>query len=89
LALKATTVLQYMRFKAPRIEHLQNVPSRIQIHYYLPKQREFAENPAVILCAALGIATTADNAILFFSAKQLPRENHRGLVAEIRPIISQ
>ena len=72
IAMRAQATLQQQGFRAPGIEQVRKVPSRLQIRYYRPEQHEFASDLAVSLGKSLQLPATADNAILVTSSKQLP-----------------
>ena len=72
LAVKAQAALQQSGFRAPGIEQVKKAPSCLQVRYYRPDQKEFAAALAVNLGKSLGLATSADNAVLVNSQKQLP-----------------
>lgn len=72
MALKTQTTLQKLGFRAPGVEQVAKVPLRLQVRYYRGEQRAFASRLAVELGAALDLPTTADNAVLVVSTKQLP-----------------
>lgn len=72
LAVQAQKSLQDRGFRAPGIEQVRKVPSRLQIRYYRPEQKDFAGNLATKLGKTLGLQATADNAIEVKSKKELP-----------------
>lgn len=72
IALKTQATLQKLGLRAPGVEQVAKVPSRLQVRYYRSEQRSFAGKLAVDLGAALQLPATADNAILVASTKQLP-----------------
>jgi hypothetical protein len=71
-ALKAQNLLVEVGFRVPGIEKVNKPPSRLQVRYYRPNQRTYAEALAIKLGKALDQPTSADNAILVTSQKQLP-----------------
>lgn len=72
IALKTQGTLQKLGFRAPGIDQVARVPSRLQVRYYRSEQRDFAGKLAVELGAALQLPATADNAVHVVSTKQLP-----------------
>lgn len=72
MAVRAQVALQQFGFRAPGIEQVKKVPSRLQVRYYRSDQKEFAGTLATNLGKSLGVATTADNAVLVTSQRQLP-----------------
>lgn len=72
MAVKAQVALQQFGFRAPGIEQVKKAPSRLQVRYYRSDQKEFAGTLATNLGRSLGVATTADNAVLVTSQRQLP-----------------
>ena len=55
-------------YKAPGIEQVRNVPSRLQVRYYRTDQKELATSVG----EALKLPASADNAIIVKSEKVLP-----------------
>lgn len=72
MALQVQTALQQIGYKAPGIEKVSKVPSRLQVRYYRPEQKELAVKLAEAMGATLNLPATADNAIQVTSQKQLP-----------------
>ena len=72
VALGAQEALQQLGYQAPGIEKVSKVPSRLQVRYYRPEQKDFAGALAIKLGHILRLNTTADNAIRVTSEKQLP-----------------
>jgi hypothetical protein len=71
-AAKAQSLLTKMGYRAPGIEKVAKVPSRLQVRYYRPEQKAFAGALAVELGKALDLSASSDNAILVTSSKPLP-----------------
>jgi hypothetical protein len=72
VAEQAQKALQEQGFRAPGIEQVRKVPSRLQVRYYRPEQKHFAGDLATRLGKMLGLHATADNAIEVKSTKELP-----------------
>ena len=72
IALKAQATLQKLGFRAPGVEQVAKVPSRLQVRYYRSEQHAFASKLAVDLGAALKLTATGDGAVRVVSTKQLP-----------------
>jgi hypothetical protein len=68
----AQSKLQQLGYRAPGIEQVRNVPSRLQVRYYRTDQKELAASLATSVGEALMLPTSADNAILVKSEKVLP-----------------
>jgi hypothetical protein len=68
----AQSTLQQLGYKAPGIDQVRNVPSRLQVRYYRADQKEAAGALAISLGQALSLPASADSAILVKSARALP-----------------
>jgi hypothetical protein len=68
----AQSVLVKLGYRVPGIEQVANVPSRLQVRYYRPDQRSYAEELATELEKYLNLPAGADNTIPVNSSKQLP-----------------
>jgi len=64
--------LQQLGYKAPGIELVRNVPSRLQVRYYRPDQKDLAASLATAIGETLKLPTSSDNAIRVQSNKALP-----------------
>jgi hypothetical protein len=71
-AVHAQEALQKLGFRAPGMEQVRKAPSRLQVRYYLPQQKDFAGHLAIDLGKTLGLPATADNAVQVKSQKLLP-----------------
>jgi hypothetical protein len=72
IALAIQAKLSALGYRAPGIEKVTKAPSRLQVRYYRPEQKSFAQNLALKLGKDLGLVSSLDSAILVTSAKQLP-----------------
>jgi hypothetical protein len=71
-ALSAQRTLQEFGYRVPGIDKVANAPSRLQVRYYRPEQKQDASKLATELGKAISLPAGPDNAILVTSAKQLP-----------------
>ncbi len=70
--LKAQSELIGLGYRVPGIEQVKKPTSLLQVRYYRPEQKAHAGELAKKLGQILGLKTSADNAVLLTSAKQLP-----------------
>ncbi|MFA5984361.1 MAG: hypothetical protein WC782_10125 [Methylococcaceae bacterium] len=68
----AQTTLQHMGYKAPGIELVRNVPSRLQVRYYRVDQKGLASSLVMSMGKTLNLPVSSDNAIRVQSDKALP-----------------
>ena len=68
----AQSKLQQLGYRAPGIEQVRNVPSRLQVRYYRADQRNLASSLANSMGEALKLPASPDNAIRVQSEKALP-----------------
>lgn len=71
-AVKTQSQLIELGYRVPDIQQVGKAPSRLQVRYYRPDQRFYAEKLATELGKELNLPTGPDNAIPVKSAKELP-----------------
>jgi hypothetical protein len=71
-AVKTQGLLANLGYRVPGIEKVGKVPSQLQVRYYRPDQRSYAERLATELGKALKLPADPDNAVLVKSSKVLP-----------------
>lgn len=71
-AVKTQSILVNLGYRVPGIEQVSKAPSRLQVRYYRPDQRSYAEELATELGKGLNLVASPDNAILVTSSKELP-----------------
>jgi hypothetical protein len=69
---KTQTLLAKLGYRVPGMEQVAKAPSRLQVRYYRPEQRDFAGALATQLGKDLNLPASPDNAIIVVSSKQLP-----------------
>jgi hypothetical protein len=69
---KTQTLLAKLGYRVPGMEQVAKAPSRLQVRYYRPEQRDFAGALATQLGEDLNLPASPDSAILVVSSKQLP-----------------
>lgn len=71
-AIKAQGLLSNQGFHVPGMEEVKNVPSHIQVRYYRPEQKAFAEQLVIQLGKELNLPASASDAVLLVRNKKLP-----------------
>jgi hypothetical protein len=71
-AVKTQSLLIDLGSRVPGIQQVGKAPSRLQVRYYRPDQRFYAEELATELGKGLNLQTDTDNAILVSSSNELP-----------------
>jgi hypothetical protein len=71
-AVKTQSLLANLGYRVPGIEQVSKVPPHLQVRYYRPDQRSYAEELANELGKELNLPVSPNNATLVISSKELP-----------------